>query len=296
MKKIINIALVAVVMIMTTTALAQQEAHYSLYKYNLNVINPAHTGVDGTTFTSNFRSQWLGMDGAPEVQSFSFGTTVGDKMGAGLSVVNDAVHIISETQIYADYSYKLSFGEKSNLFLGLKAGGSFLNIDINALGINNDALLSQNVSKFNPNVGIGAYYKADKYFVTLSVPRLLSNTRYELDNNTVSLSAADKMHIYFGGGYTYDLGKNVAITPSFMGRYTDAAPLSMDLTATTKFYDKFELGMTYRLDESIAFVSMFRAADWMKIGYAYESTASAIDNYSRGTHEIMLAFNLSKKK
>ena len=295
MKKIINIAFVAVVLLVTTASFAQQEAHYSLYKYNLNVVNPAHVGVEGTILTSNFRSQWVGMNGAPEIQSFSFGTTMNDKMGLGLSVVNDRVHIISETQIYADYSYKLSFATDKNLYLGVKAGGSFLNIDVNALGITNDALLAENVSKFNPNVGIGAYYKADKYFVSLSIPRLLSDTRYELNDNTLSLSAADKMHIYFGAGYTYALGNNVDFTPSFMARYTDAAPVSLDLSATAKFYDKFELGMTYRLNESIGFVSMLRASDWMKIGYAYEATSSAIQNYSRGTHEVMLIFDLNKK-
>ncbi len=295
MKKIINIAFVAVVLLVTTAAFAQQEAHYSLYKYNLNVVNPAHAGVDGTILTSNFRSQWVGMNGAPEVQSFSFGTTMNDKMGLGFSVVNDRVHIINETQVYADYSYKLPFADNKNLYLGIKAGGSFLNIDVNALGIYNDALLAENVNKFNPNVGIGAYYKADKYFVTLSIPRLLSDTRYDLNNNTLSLSGTDKMHVYFGAGYTYPLGKNIDFTPSFMARYTDAVPMSLDLSATAKFYNKFEAGISYRLNESIGFVSMIRASNWMKIGYAYESTSSDIQNYSRGTHEVMLVFDLNKK-
>jgi type IX secretion system PorP/SprF family membrane protein len=295
MKKILNIAIVAVMVLSMTAAYAQQEAHYSLYKYNLSVINPAATAVDGTKITSDFRSQWVGLPQAPETQTFTFGTSVGDKMGLGFSVINDKVHIISETQLYVDYSYKLELNEGSNLYLGLKAGGSFLNIDVNALGIINDALLSNNVSTFNPNVGIGAYYKTNKYFLSLAIPRLLSNDRYEMDNNTISLSGTDKMHMYFGGGYTYAIGKNIDLTPSFMTRFTSGAPMSLDLTATAKLYKKFELGINYRLNESIGFVSMMRAADWMKIGYAYESTTSDIQNYSRGTHEVMMIFNLSKK-
>jgi type IX secretion system PorP/SprF family membrane protein len=116
-----------------------------------------------------------------------------------------------------------------------------------------------------------------------------------MDNNTISLSGTDKMHMYFGGGYTYAIGKNIDLTPSFMTRFTSGAPMSLDLTATAKLYKKFELGINYRLNESIGFVSMIRAADWMKIGYAYESTTSDIQNYSRGTHEVMMVFNLSKK-
>jgi type IX secretion system PorP/SprF family membrane protein len=295
MKKIFNIAIVAVMVLSMTAAYAQQEPHYSLYKYNMNVVNPAYAGVDGTVLTSNFRSQWRGISEAPQTQSFSYNTVMGKQMGLGFSVVNDKVHIISETQLFVDYSYKLEFSEKSNLYLGLKAGGSFLNIDINALGIGNDTALSSNVSTFNPNVGIGAYYKADKYFLTLSIPRLLSNDRYEVDNNRLSLSGTDKMHMYFGGGYTYSLGNNVDLTPSFMTRFTSGAPMSLDLTATAKLYKKFELGISYRLDESIGFVSMIKASDWMKIGYAYESTTSDVKDYSRGTHEVMLLFNLSKK-
>lgn len=292
MKKIFNIITIVLVSLTVTSTYAQQEPHYSLYKYNMNVINPAYAGSDGTVLTSNFRSQWVGMSQAPETQSFAFSTALGKQMGLGFSVVNDRVHIINETQLYVDYSYKLEFSKNSNLYLGLKAGGSFLNIDINALGIYNDTALANNVNTFNPNVGIGAYYKADKYFVTLSIPKLLSNDRYELNNSTISLSGTDKMHIYFGGGYTYSLGDNIDLTPSFMGRYTAGAPLSMDITASAKFYQKFELGVSYRVDESIGFVSMIRAADWMKIGYAYESTTSAIQNYSRGTHEVMLLFKL----
>ena len=294
MKKIINIALIAVVIFMTTAVTAQQEAHYSLYKYNLNVVNPAVAGVDGTIVTSNFRSQWVGLAQAPETQSFSFATNMGDKMGLGLSVIHDRVHIINETQLFADYSYKLEM-EGSALYLGLKAGGSFLNIDINSLGVANDALLSNNVSTFNPNVGIGAYYKADKYFVSLSIPRLMANDRYELDANTVSLSGTDKMHMYFGAGYTYSLGKNFDFTPSFMTRFTSGAPMSLDVTATAKMYDKFEMGISYRLSESIGFVSMLRVSDWMKAGYAYEATSSDLQNYSRGTHELMMVFDLSKQ-
>ena len=84
---------------------AQQEANYALYRYTMNVVNPAFAGADGTThFTANVRSQWEEVIDAPETQSLIFSTVVGDKVGLGLTVVNDETFIERETGFFVDFS------------------------------------------------------------------------------------------------------------------------------------------------------------------------------------------------
>lgn len=275
---------------MTSAGFAQQDPSFTLYQYNMNVINPAYAGINETTeVTINFRSQWINLEGSPETQSMSIGIPINDKIGVGLSIVNDNVFVLNETDLYIDFSYRVQIADNTNLYLGLKAGGSFINIDLNSLGIMNDPVFSENVNQFNPNVGIGFLLKADKYYINLSAPSLLKSKRYEKDGVVVT-DATDKLHAYFGAGYTLSLSNDIDLTPSVMSRFVAGAPLSLDITAMIDLYKKVELGVSYRIDESVSGIGFFKLADWFNIGYAYESTTTDVKNYSDGTHEVILKF------
>ena len=46
---------------------AQQDAQYTQYMYNTLSVNPAYAGSRGQlSFAGLYRSQWVGLDGAPE--------------------------------------------------------------------------------------------------------------------------------------------------------------------------------------------------------------------------------------
>jgi type IX secretion system PorP/SprF family membrane protein len=274
---------------------AQQEPIFSMYQYNMSVINPAYTGTEEQTEVNlNFRTQWSGIKDSPQTQLLNISSPINERIGLGLSIVNDKVFVLKETDIYADFSYKLPMGLNTELYLGLKAGGSMINIDLISLGIN-DPLFSEDVSKFNPNLGMGAYLKGEKYFLNLSIPGLLSTKRYEKEGILVT-KAADKAHIYMGGGYTFSINESIKFTPSFLGRFVESAPTSFDFTGLVSIQNKTELGITYRIDESISIITMFKYLDWMKFGYAYEHTTSPIGDYNNGSHELLIKFLFSKKK
>ena len=290
MKHIINNSLIVLVLLVVNTLYAQQDPSYTLYQYNMNVINPAYAGInDYSEVNINFRSQWVNLEGSPETQSMSFGIPMSDKVGLGLSVVNDNVFVLNETDVYIDFSYKVQLAENTNLYLGLKGGGSFINIDLNALDIMNDPVFTENVSRFNPNVGIGFLLKGDKYYVNLSAPSLLKSKRYEKDGVVVT-NATDKLHAYLGAGYTLSLSNDIDLTPSVMSRFVSGAPISLDITATVDLYKIIELGVSYRLDESVSGIVLIKLADWVHFGYAYEATTTDVKDYSKGTHEVLLRF------
>ena len=290
MKHIINNSLIVLVLLVVNTLYAQQDPSYTLYQYNMNVINPAYAGInDYSEVNINFRSQWVNLEGSPETQSMSFGIPMSDKVGLGLSLVNDNVFVLNETDVYIDFSYKVQLAETTNLYLGLKGGGSFINIDLNALDIMNDPVFTENVSRFNPNVGIGFLLKGDKYYVNLSAPSLLKSKRYEKDGVVVA-NATDKLHAYLGAGYTLSLSNDIDLTPSVMSRFVSGAPISLDITATVDLYKIIELGVSYRLDESVSGIVLIKLADWVHFGYAYEATTTDVKDYSKGTHEVLLRF------
>jgi len=290
MKHLKNKIIIVLVLFLVNALYAQQDPSYTLYQYNMNVINPAYSGTNGTNEVNlNYRSQWVNLDGSPRTQFLSFATPINDKIGIGLSIINDKVFVLKETDVYFDFSYKLHVSDSTNLYLGLKAGGSFIDIDLNSLGIMNDPVFMENVNNFNPNVGLGFYLKGKKYYINLAAPSLLKSKRYEKDGVVVT-HATDKLHVYVGAGFTFGLSDNIDLTPSFLSRFVTGAPASVDLTATAGFYNLFDFGLSYRIDESFSLLGLYKISDLIHFGYAYEITTSDVKDYSKGSHEFLLRF------
>ncbi len=146
--------------------------------------------------------------------------------------------------------------------------------------------------RFSPNVGAGVYLKHEDYYLSLSIPRILSQDRLE-ESEGVAGTGSGRSHIYLSGGYDFALGINTMLKPSIMLRYVDAAPLSIDLTALLEFNDVFGFGAAYRIDESASGLVLFKVSNIMQIGYAYEvAFESPVRNIDNGTHEIMLKLKL----
>ena len=64
-----------VIMFIGIAGYAQQDAQYTQYMYNTININPAYAGSRGAlSIFGLYRTQWVGLDGAPETSSFSVNT------------------------------------------------------------------------------------------------------------------------------------------------------------------------------------------------------------------------------
>ena len=242
MKKIIK-ALGVAALLFSLSASAQQTPNYTFWRQNLNVLNPAFAGsTEKTEIGMSFRNQWNGIDGGPRTQSINGQTSLTDKFGFGLSIEQDRVFIQRETNLFANFSYKLQINDKHSIYLGLKAGGSFFNADYSKLqnAQSGDALLADSPNRFNANFGLGVYYKQDKFFVSLSAPRILNAKRYE-EVAGAGQEASDEMLVMLGGGYFYNINDNIQIIPAVMGRYVSGAPFGLDASLSARFYNKFEI-------------------------------------------------------
>lgn len=295
MKSIYKIIL-PLLLFMVSKVSAQQDPNYTLYVYNMNLINPAYAGANETTDLGiNIRSQWSNVKGAPETQSFIFGTPVGKNLGVGLSVISDKTFIEKQTSVAADFSYHLKITDRHDLYFGLKAGFNSYNANTDGLityGIQQDPNLMNLNGRFNPNFGAGAYLKHEDYFLSLSIPKILTNERLAQENG-IARTGSDRQHMYLAGGYNFRLTENTVLKPSVLFRYVDATPLSVDLRAMLEFNKSFDFGAAYRVDESISGLAVFNVSKNIKIGYAYESTLqNSIRYIENGTHEIMLNLKL----
>ena len=133
MKKIQNIVATALLFV-SSAVMAQQETAYSFYRQHMNLVNPAYVGMDSITVaTTTLRKQWTGIANAPETQAVSFGTTLGKKVGFGVTVISDKTFIEKQTYVSLDFSYKLKMSETADVYFGIKAGGNSYNVNTSGL-------------------------------------------------------------------------------------------------------------------------------------------------------------------
>ncbi|OMP32305.1 MULTISPECIES: type IX secretion system membrane protein PorP/SprF [Mangrovimonas] len=283
---------------------AQQDPQYTQYMYNMNVINPAYAGSkDNLSIGLLYRSQWVDIDGAPKTATFSIHSPVGEKVGMGLSVISDKIGPVEENNVYADFSYTLNLGGEHRLAFGMKAGATFQNIGLwsdigNGYVVDaTDEAFSQNTSNTYLNIGSGFFYYTDKYYVALSVPNMLKSTHLDVTNNGQEYTfGSEELHYFLTGGYVFDLSENTKFKPSFMLKSAFNAPTSLDVSANVLFFERFELGASYRLDDSVSGLVNFAITPNLRVGYAYDAITSDLSGGTSGSHEIMVLFDLNFAK
>ena len=75
---------------------------------------------------------------------------------------------------------------------------------------------------------------------------------------------------------------------------TYGAPISIDLSSNILLSNKFEIGISYRLNDSVSALVGFQLKNRFKIGYAYDFTTSRLGAFNYGSHEIFLTFNFGR--
>ena len=270
---------------------AQQDPNFTLYNFNMNIINPAFAGsTDAKQISLGYRSQWIGINNAPNTQAINYTTPLKNGLGLGISLVRDQVFVLQETDITVDLSYKLQLSETHDLFFGVKTGASIVNINLNNAGaLGSDPLFARNQSFINTQFGAGAYLKHQNYYVSISSPNFLNGTRY-LKQGNAPRAAVDNLHMYYGAGYHFSINNNVKITPAFMHRSTQGAPSSTDFS-TTVDYNNIQAGMNYRVNEMYSIFTLFEIMDNVRFGAAYDFTTSNINQVNNnGSIEMLIRY------
>jgi len=161
----------------------QQDAQYTQYIYNTVSVNPAYAGTRGVlSVVGLHRSQWVGLDGAPRTQTLAIHSPTGlGRVGLGGSVINDEIGPSQETYFTADFSYTIPTSAEGKLSFGLKAGGRLLGVDFNRLDKESgDPIFQSNIrNQFSPTVGVGFYYRTQKFYLGLSAPNLLETEHFD---------------------------------------------------------------------------------------------------------------------
>nr|WP_228238735.1 type IX secretion system membrane protein PorP/SprF [Muricauda sp. M10] len=275
---------------------AQQDAQYTQYMYNTVSVNPAYAGSRGhLSIAGLYRNQWLGLDGAPETQTFNIHAPVGYRgVGLGLSIVNDKIGPTSETYFDVDFSYTIQTSFEGRLSFGLKGSAHMLDIrysELDEFEVDPQLQSQQDIqNKFSPNIGAGVYYHTDEFYVGLSAPRILETTHF--DSSSVS-TAKEQINLYLITGYVWDLNPFLKFKPTLLTKAVQGAPLQVDVSANFMFNEKFIGGLAYRWDAAFSGLIGFMLSDQFMVGMAYdrEITELGAATFNDGSFEIILRYD-----
>ena len=290
MKKVF---LLVIGLLFAAYASAQQSSIYSQYMFNGLAINPAYAGQDNLlSLTALARVQSVGLEGAPDTQTFSVHTpVVKDKVGLGLQFFHEKIGVTEQTGVFTSYSYRIKLSQ-FNISFGLQAGVNFYNTEFSQLVVQNpgDPVFQNDERSVTPNFGSGILVYNKRLFAGISMPQMLSTG----DANKTIVQEKPFM-VY--GGYTFDLSPALKITPSTLVKITNGRPVEWNINANLIIKDLIWVGASFRPVNTVVGMLQLQLTDQLSLGYGYDITLGELRTIESGSHEFMLnyRFRFSQK-
>ncbi|WP_026063297.1 PorP/SprF family type IX secretion system membrane protein [Pedobacter arcticus] len=307
-------------LLLANSIFAQQRPYYTQYLQNMEIINPALTGMyKAVNVKMGFRNQWIGikdapktayltasiplnLDGSPLIAgSADYGIeepyTRSDKdsyyssdnhHGIGLSFINDNTGPINRTTANLTYAYHLLLGDIANLSFGVGAGMS--RIGLNTTGLvfedpNDPVVTNGEIINWTPDVNLGFYLYGSQFFFGGSIQQVVKE---KLSFNDISDKSAEVSHYFLTGGYRFFVGEDISFTPSIMAKYVAPFPLSYDLNLKVAFRNNFWIGGSFRKKDAFSVLAGFSINKMLDAGYAFDHSISTIKTITSGSHEFVL--------
>jgi type IX secretion system PorP/SprF family membrane protein len=311
---------------------AQQKPHYTQYILNQYIVNPAITGIENYVDVKlSHRHQWVGIQDAPVTTYFTIQGAIGKKdyresatsysipgqnprgksyweqyatpgphHGVGMQVVNDRTGPLNRFAAYATYAYHLGLNSTTTLAAGFGVGFTNLSLNTSKLDFGpiamDPAVASSGIlNRLKPDINAGLYLYTGNYFVGLSAQQVIPQ-RIDYSDNAVKTTEGKFIpHLFGTAGYRFLLGEDLNFTPSLMVKYVDPLPVQFELNAKLQYRDLVWLGGSYRQDDGFAGMVGLNVANTFNVGYAYDYTTSTLNNYTKGTHEIIIGFLIGNR-
>lgn len=293
-----RLSIAALLLLLTVhPVLSQQDPLSSQYMFNTLTYNPGVAGVSGMICaTALNRQQWVGFKGAPSTTIFNVSAPVRPfkiRSGVGLLVESDNVGFDKDINISASYSYHLDVGQ-GVLGIGINAGMLNKTIDPTWVIPNGDShtppsgdpLIPENKESYVAfDAGMGLYYKADKYYASLSVTHL-NQPKIKFSKGTPYISR----HYYLTAGYTVQLpNPSLELLPSVFA-FSDGKVMQFNLTSLIRYNKKVWGGVSYRYGDAIIGMVGLELFNGIRLGYSYDFTISDMAVNSKGSHEFMVNY------
>lgn len=298
---------------------AQQDPTLTNYHFNALVFNPAYAGSnEHLSLNLSHRQQWLGIKDAPITQAITAHTPLkNERVGVGVALSNDQIGPNGSTDLAASYAYRMQVGARKKLKLALGLQASVANWRSNftriRLSDSNDPSFAQNLSRWLPNFGAGAYLYGEQFYIGLSVPRLLEHDLRKAKDDTQALVAQTYRHSYLSAGAAFPLqGGQWVLKPTLLLQQVGVfstpkdskigAPWMANVGTSLLIRELAWVGISYRTalsgqssqDAANIWVA-WSLRNGLRLGAAYDLTLSRLRNSSSNSFEMMLGYEFDIK-
>ncbi len=289
---------------------AQQDPLYTNYMFNKMVYNPAYAGVNPSFIYVNMlaHNQWTGFTGsveeytglAPTTQTFDINYPFANSRylgGAGMYIIRDLSGYESNTTTNFTLSAKKYFNFGA-VFLGVNGG--FIQRQINntkwiypdgSSGLYDPLIPIGFYQDVLPDLGAGIYIVNRNFYVGFSSQHLIGG-----DFNWGGSKNTLVRHSYFLAGYNFEWPSNpkFEIQPSILFK-TDETKTQFDFNTNIMYNSRYWAGLQYRQGDAVSALFGVMLAPCLRFGYAYDLTLTNMNDYSNGTHEIVITYCFRKK-
>ena len=273
-------------------AQAQVQENMLMERFNMNAFNPAFVGSEGREVSFTTRSAWQGVLDAPRTNYFFYSGNPKKNLSLGGSVISNKVFIDTRTQYAVDASYKLEMGDTTNLFLGVKAGATNKNTDIDGLKrITQEAnpAISSDGNAIFPVFGFGALLKSEKFYVSVSIPNFLNPGKFVKDDSFIG---SEKPSTYLLAGTLFNTGVfGSKIKPFVSVKLNPDGENQTHIGGTFDFKDTVEIGGGYKSTGYSNALIIIKTKFGLTAAYAYDfGIPNGQTAITRSGNEIFLKF------
>lgn len=313
-------------------ASAQQKPHYTQYILNQYIVNPAITGIENyVDLKLSHRHQWVGIQDAPVTTYLTLHGPIGKKddritatsydipgenprgtaywqnytaaephHGIGMQVINDVTGPLSNLSAYATYAYHIGLSPRTSLSGGFGVGFNRVSLDADKLDFGDvvvdPAVYSSGIiNKTRLDLMAGLYLYSADYFIGLSAQQIVPRD-VDFSNGYIRPQTGRTVpHLFATAGYRFAVGYDFNLIPSIMVKYVDPLPTQIEFNAKLQYHDLAWIGASYRHKDGFAGMLGINVSNTFNVGYAYDYTTSGLNNFSKGTHEIVVGFLIGNR-
>lgn len=330
MKK--KLLLLLIIIIASTPAISQDNFYVSQYFQVAPVINPAFTGINNFLDVKiNYRSQWSGFSDAPksnyigingylqkETQqaykqyalrtSYPYiidslgqdGISLGEQLrhGIGGNIVFDTQGPFKQSSGYINYALHIPISRNTKISIGLSGSINNQRIDLDKIILQNpddddlyQALIASGGRSTYLGLTPGIAFYSDRIYLSYAA----HNAVYSVLSSDEILSEFSTLKHNIMVGYKIPLNTDAYLLPSFLLSQSDEISSQWDVNLKLLIKERTWAGLSYRNSGALVFMAGVYFNNLFNLSYSYDYVTSDLNNYTNGSHELVLGLMLFKK-
>jgi type IX secretion system PorP/SprF family membrane protein len=279
---------------------AQADISMAAYWYNRANYNPAFiVRPDYLYLFCDFRQQWVGVKGAPQVFNVQASEFIRNLHSAfGLSLTGDKIGVTQAYNPMFSYAYKIIMDRGQSISMGLSLGVFSRVVNGASFDAENtiDPSLYTDRKKFTQfDANVGFEYQSEHFIAGASSTHLQSIVKRE--NSFINTNHRYGYFIYKNTDlnlFNYYVGLNV-INRQNITICGGNANLRFKRETGDGAQEMFDIGFSYNTTKQMVLMLGLNIGENLKIGYAFLQSYGIGYNRNR-THEIMCEFRIPSKK